>query len=118
MLTKICRPFLLALGCLAVAATGALAEESNSAENTGRELYISYQCWQCHGYEGQGGAAARIATTFYPFEAFAEFLRRPEVMPAYPPNMLDDNELRLIYEYVRSIPAPPLLEDIPELNDD
>ena len=118
MRTKICRPFSLALAGLAVAATGTLAEESKSVQSNGRELYMSYQCWQCHGYEGQGGAAARIATTSYPFEAFARFLRRPNLMPAYPPNLLDDDELRLIYEYVRSIPAPPLLEDIPELKDD
>lgn len=118
MRTRICLPISLALGCLAVAASAALAEESNSADDTGRELYMSYQCWQCHGYEGQGGAAARLATTAYPFEAFANFLRRPNVMPAYPPNLLDDDELRLIYEYVRSIPAPPSLEEIPELKDD
>ena len=118
MRTRIHRSFSLALACLAVAASSALAEESTSTANTGRELYMNYQCWQCHGYEGQGGAAARIATTAYPFEAFAEFLRRPNVMPAYPPNLLDDDELRLIYEYVRSIPAPPSLEEIPELKDD
>ena len=78
---------------------------------------MSYQCWQCHGYQGQGGAAARIASIPYPFEAFAIFLRRPDVMPAYPPNLLGNQELRLIYEYVRSIPAPPALEEIPELKE-
>ena len=36
-------------------------------------------------------------------------------MPAYSPNVLSDEDLRLIYEYVRSIPEPPSLEDIPEL---
>ena len=84
----------------------------------GRELYLSYQCWQCHGYEGQGGAAARIASKAYPFDAFARFVRHPDLMPAYTPGLLSDENLRLIYEYVRSIPVPPLLEDIPELKDD
>ncbi|MFQ5982162.1 MAG: c-type cytochrome [Woeseiaceae bacterium] len=118
MHTRFRRRFFLALGCLAVAAGGVLAKELNSEDKTGRELYISFQCWQCHGYEGQGGAAARIATRSYPFEAFARFLRRPDLMPAYPPNLLDDEELRLIYEYLRSIPAPPPLEDVPELRND
>ena len=90
----------------------------NVHADEGRELYLNYQCWQCHGYEGQGGAAPRIASTPYPFAAFAEFLRRPNVMPAYPPNLLDDAELRLIYDYVISIPAPPRLDEIPELNGD
>ena len=86
--------------------------------NEGRDLYLSYQCWQCHGYEGQGGAAARIASKAYPFDAFARFVRHPDLMPAYTPGLLSDENLRLIYEYVRSIPVPPLLEDIPELKDD
>ena len=111
-----CRSLLLA--SLAFGVTAVLAEALDPALRKGRELYMSYQCWQCHGYVGQGGAAARIATTSYPFKAFAIFVRRPNLMPAYPANLLDDDELRLIYDYVRSIPAPPLLENIPELRDD
>lgn len=94
-----------------------VAQESRQSEMDGRELYMSYQCWQCHGYEGQGGAAARIATTVYPFEAFARFVRHPNLMPAYTPNLLSDEKLHLIYDYVRSIPEPPPLEDIPGLRD-
>ena len=109
------RKIFLASACLVVSSTGVLAEETASSATKGRELYLSFQCWQCHGYEGQGGAAARIANPPYPFEAFAIFVRRPDLMPAYPPNLLDVDELQLIYEYVRSIPAPPLLEDVPEL---
>jgi mono/diheme cytochrome c family protein len=111
MHTKLLRNVFLGLACLATSATSVSADES-------RELYLSYQCWQCHGYEGQGGAAARIASTAYPFDAFAQFVRHPNVMPAYPPNQLSDEQLRLIYEYVRSIPEPPALEDIAELKDD
>lgn len=111
MHTKILRNVFLSLACLAFGAMSAHADE-------GRELYQSYQCWQCHGHEGQGGAAARIASKAYTLDAFARIVRHPDLMPAYPPSMLSDENLRLIYEFVRSIPEPPSLDDIPELRDD
>ena len=83
----------------------------------GRDLYMANQCWQCHGTEGQGGAAVRIAPTLYPFEAFAQFVRHSNLMPAYSPNVLSDDQLRQIFEYVRTMPEPPDLDDIPELSD-
>ena len=90
---------------------------AQDAVEAGRALYDSHQCWQCHGYEGQGGVAGvRIAPTLYPFEAFAQLVRHTNLMPAYSPNVLSDENLRLIWEYVRSIPEPPPLEEIPELN--
>ena len=108
---KFLRNVFLGYALLAFGAVSVHADE-------GRELYLSYQCWQCHGYEGQGGAATRIASKTYPFDAFARLVRHPDLMPAYTPGLLSDENLRLIYEYVRSIPVPPLLEDIPELKDD
>lgn len=98
-------------------AVTATADESDQSKMGGRDLYMTYQCWQCHGYEGQGGAAARLAATDYPFEAFARFVRHPNVMPAYTPNLLSDEKLSRIYEYIRSIPKPPALEDIRALRD-
>ncbi len=115
---KILRDVFLPFACLAFSAAGVLADELVSSDAEGRELYLSYQCWQCHGYEGQGGGAARIASMAYRFDAFARFVRHPNLMPAYPPNQLSDEKLRLIYEYVRSIPEPPPLDDIPALQDD
>ena len=36
--------------------------------DTGKTLYVSVGCWQCHGYEGQGGAAGpRLASRPLPF---------------------------------------------------
>ena len=107
--------FFLAYFLFAFSATGVNAEESASPDEDGRELYLTYQCWQCHGYEAQGGGAARLAAKAYTFDIFARFVRHPNLMPAYPPQLLSDTELRQIYEYVRSIDAPPPLQDIPEL---
>ena len=58
----------------------------------------------------------RLTPMLYPFEAFAQLVRHTNLMPAYSPNVLSDENLRLIWEFVRAIPEPPALEDIPELN--
>jgi len=106
-------PVVYALVVAAIALQGSLTQAEDASD--GAALYKANQCWQCHGYAGQGGPAARIAPTYYPFEIFARFVRHPNLMPAYSPNVLSDQQLRKIYEYVRSIPEPPPLEDIPEL---
>ncbi len=93
------------------------AQESAADASEGQALFESHQCWQCHGYEGQGGVAGlRIAPMIYPLVAFAQLVRHTTLMPAYSPNVLSDEQLEQIYEYLRSIPEPPALEDIPELN--
>ena len=98
-------------------ATAAWSDEPGNDVEEGLALYISQQCWQCHGYEGQGSVAGvRLAPTRLPFEAFARLVRVTNLMPAYSPKVLSDEQLRLIYAYVRSIPEPPPLEEIPELN--
>lgn len=103
--------------CLAFISLIADAERHDQSADAGQELFLRYQCWQCHGYEGQGGGAARVAPTQYPYEAFVRFVRYPNIMPAYTTELLSDDELRSIYEYLRSIPEPPPIEDIPALND-
>ena len=118
--SRIPRPRGLAAGLLLLWTLGAApgwSDEPGSNVEEGLALYISQQCWQCHGYEGQGGVAGvRLAPTLLPFEAFARLVRFTNLMPAYSPKVLSDEQLRLIYAYVRSIPEPPPLEEIPELD--
>jgi mono/diheme cytochrome c family protein len=99
-----------------LAAACAVALPASAQQATDRALFVAYGCYQCHGYEGQGGAAVRIAPSAYPFEAFAAFVRRPpNEMPAYAPAQLGDEDLRAIYRYVRSRPEPQPRADIPLL---
>ena len=71
----------------------AFSQDSEETVREGRALYESQQCWQCHGYEGQGSVAGvRIAPTLYPYEAFALLVRHTNLMPAYSPNVLSDPE--------------------------
>ncbi|MYA31884.1 MAG: cytochrome c [Gammaproteobacteria bacterium] len=120
--SRIPRPRGLAVPVLVLWTLGsalAWSDEPGGDVQQGLALYISQQCWQCHGYEGQGGVAGvRLAPTLLPFEAFARLVRFTNLMPAYSPKVLSDEQLRLIYAYVRSIPEPPPLEEIPELDFD
>ena len=109
---------LIAVAGFGVAPLPSQGADDDTAIAEGRKLYTDYQCWQCHGYEGQGGAAPRLAAVGYPFEAFERFVRFPNVMPAYPPGQLDDDELRRIYDFVQSLPEAPPRTDIPALDID
>jgi len=107
---------LLVLGVAGVVCAG-IAQPQEAADEAGAALFVANGCWQCHGYEGQGGEAVRIAPSAYPFEAFLQFVRRPaNVMPAYSSETLDDTDLRQIYDYVQSRPQPTPIEQIPLLN--
>ena len=86
----------------------------------GEKLYQDFGCHQCHGFLGQGNQAApaipRIAPTSYPFSAFSTLVRTPpRIMPAYSPNILSDAQLRAIYNYMRAIPEPAEVVDVPLL---
>lgn len=77
----------------------------------GEALYIEYGCYQCHGYEGQGGllSGPRIAPDPLPLKAFMEILRRPYgVMPAYSEHVVTDETLTAIHGYLRTIESPAI----------
>lgn len=107
----------LAAACAAGLAV--VVQLPSAAQNSaaGRDRFVEYGCWQCHGYEGQGSVAGpRVAPTLLPYAAFERLVRHPaNVMPAYAPNALPDEILREIYAYVSSVEEPPALEDIPAL---
>jgi mono/diheme cytochrome c family protein len=102
----------LAAGLLFVHAAAA----EPSAEN-GRLLFAKVGCYECHGYQGQGGAAGpRIAPDPLPFDGLAAFVRTSSgAMPPYGVTLLSDQDLADIYAYLQSIPRPPPLADVPLL---
>lgn len=83
--------------------------------DTGKKLWVSAGCWQCHGYEGQGGAAGpRLAARNLPWNGFSAYVRRPaNQMPLYTEKVLPTSDLAHLYAYVQSRPAPP--QNIPLL---
>ena len=107
------------LAAAALASDTLFAQEPMADVSSGKALYDSFQCWQCHGYEGQGGRAGpRLVPTSYPYVVFNQVVRYTNLMPAYSPNELSDAQLKEIYNFVRSLPEPSALEDVIKLNFD
>jgi len=97
-----------------LSSTGAFAA---SAEK-GRVAYGKNGCWQCHGWEGQGGgnAGPRLARTQLPLEALVAFVRGTNgPMPPYSKKVLSDEDLADIYAFISAQPAPPDPKTIPLL---
>lgn len=105
----------LPLVLLAAALPGlALAQ---NAEN-GKRLFVKDGCYECHGYAGQGTVAgARLAPPVLNAQAISRYIRRPAgAMPAFSEKVVSDQDVADIYAYLKTIPAPKPVKDIPLLN--
>ena len=92
------------------------AAPAGNAE-TGKTLFVSYGCYQCHGYEAQGSNATgpRLGPRPIAFAAFSRYVRQPSgQMPPYTSKVVSDADLTNIYAFISSRPAPatnsPLLK--------
>jgi len=83
----------------------------------GKTLFVNNGCYQCHNYEGHGGAAgARIAPNPLPFRAFVAYVRAPRGdMPPYTAKVMAEQDLADVYAYLRSRPRPADVSRIPLL---
>jgi mono/diheme cytochrome c family protein len=84
----------------------------------GERLYAADGCYQCHGRAAQGArpTGPRLARTDLPFDAFAQQLRQPsDLMPPYTRVVMSDKDVADIYAYLKTLPEPPKLADIPIL---
>jgi mono/diheme cytochrome c family protein len=87
----------------------------------GKKIYVTYGCYQCHGYVGQGGSGVlggpRLAPHPLAFEAFTKQLRHPRYeMPPYTEKVASEQDLADIYAFLLSIPPPPPVSSIPLLS--
>ena len=110
----------LALVGLAAAAVAgsALAQDAAPKGDAahGKKIYVDYGCWQCHGYQGQGGAGPKLAPNPLPYEAISRQLRKPRgTMPVYTHVTTPDQDVADIYAYLQSIPKARTVADIPAL---
>lgn len=104
---------------IVLAATVVQAQDNPDGNaRIGQTLYTSYGCYQCHGYEGQGGnAGRRLAPDPLPFAYVLAYVRRPTgQMPPYTEKVVTDKELVDIYAFLRDIRQPPSVESISILN--
>src|SRR5688572_14597630 len=103
----------------AVAQTPAPAAQPSAATvEEGRKLFVSYGCYQCHGYEAQGSSATgpRLGPRPLPYAGFSRYVRRPAgQMPPYTVKTMADAELEKIYAFIQTRPAPKPADSIPLL---
>lgn len=95
---------------------------AQTAAEKGRQDFVTYMCYGCHGFTGQGGqtdVAPRINVDRLSAEAMAAYTRNPGGrMPPYrTEEQIPDEALRNIYAFLKSLPPSPAPEDIPLLND-
>jgi mono/diheme cytochrome c family protein len=89
------------------------------ANDEGRKLYVSYGCYQCHGYEAQGSSATgpRLGPRGLPLAAFVRYVRRPTgQMPLYTEKVLPQADLEKIHAFTQSRPAPKPPAELPLLS--
>ncbi len=84
----------------------------------GKRLFVRDGCYQCHGYAGQGTiAGARLAPPVLNAQGMTRYIRRPAgAMPAFTDKVLSEQEVTDIYAYLKTIPAPKPVKDIPLLD--
>ena len=100
----------LALGSSAALAAGDAAK--------GKENFMKYGCWQCHGTVGQGSPVSgpKLAPEPIPLEAMSSFIRTSRrTMPPYRVEVLPEADLEDIHAYLSSVPKPADYKTIPLL---
>ena len=94
---------------------GAAAPAGNA--ESGKTLYRTKGCAQCHNPEAQGGEAPRLAPISMPFQAFSAYIRRPKgAMPPYLPRVLSDAQAADVYAFLRTGVTRVPASSIPLLN--
>jgi len=99
--------------------TTALRQSSGQAAagnaQAGKDLYLRYSCYACHGYAGHGGAGARLVPMRMTVPSFTAYVRNPRQMPPYTSKVMTDAQLADIWAYIQALPKSPLPKDIPLL---
>jgi mono/diheme cytochrome c family protein len=110
---------LVLMGAAALIFSGTVAAQTaeGNVEN-GKRLFVRDGCWECHGYAGQGSRdGARIANTSLNAQGLIRYVRRPTgAMPAFTEKVATDQELSDIWAYLKSMPAPKPVKEIPLLD--
>jgi mono/diheme cytochrome c family protein len=97
-------------------ASKASSAPSGNAEN-GKRVYVAKGCWECHDYEGQGGAGPRIGPPRLSLTALTAYIRQPKgQMPPYQAKVLSDSDAADIYAFLQSVPKPVPVKSTPLLD--
>ena len=106
---------LAACGFLVGSVATAQTPTSGSAQ-AGKELFLKYSCYACHGYDGHGGAGARLVPLAMTVTRFTAYVHNPRRMPPYTDKVLSDAQLADLFAYIKALPASPPADQIPLLS--
>jgi len=114
---------LMMAGALLVGRVLASAQAPAGNAANGKELFLTYGCYQCHGYSGQNGPGKHLVPMKFGQAAFTAYIRNPvkpnqmDWMPSYSEKVLSNAQAADIYAYIKSLPNAPTAKDIPLLTD-
>jgi mono/diheme cytochrome c family protein len=108
----------IGLAALAAGLVFAQASALAASAEKGKAAFLQHGCWQCHGYQGQGGVTGpKLAPNPIPFDTLSNFVRTTNrQMPPFRKEILSDEDLADIYAYLQSVPKSPDPGSIPLLN--
>ena len=106
---------LLAAGILAC---GAIDAQSAGDAKAGKDLFVKYSCYACHGFSGQNGPGAHLVPMKMTSAGFIAYVRSPRTrqMPSYSAKVLPGGQLGDIYAYIKTLPDSPPAGSIPALD--
>ena len=113
----------ISVGAAAILCAPARAQNAQPTGNAahGKQLFAVDGCYECHGYQGEGGgfAGPKLAPDPLPYSFVLRQLRTPlRAMPVYTSEVLTDSDVADIYAYLRSIPQAKSVASIPMLRCD
>jgi mono/diheme cytochrome c family protein len=104
------------LGACFLLCSAVLAQSNGNVEN-GKRLFVKTGCYECHGFEAQGGVGPRLAPKPFAVAALTAYIRRPAgQMPPYTVKIMSDAEVADIRAFLVTIPEPPGVNRIALLN--
>ena len=115
---KLIYGILAPLAALAILVTSAVGQGNGNAAK-GKQEFMAYSCYACHGFSGQNGPGTRLVPMKMPQVVFTAYVRNPKTkqMPTYSTKVLTDAQLGDIWTYIRTLPDSPKSEDIKLLKD-
>lgn len=101
---------------------GVQAVQAQTAVEKGKQDIVTYMCYGCHGFTGDGGqtdVAPKINVDRLSVDAMIAYVRNPggRMPPYHTEEQIPEQALRDIYAYLKSLPPSPDWQDIPLLND-
>ncbi|HUI81819.1 MAG TPA: cytochrome c [Bryobacteraceae bacterium] len=117
MSNPILRVLMMAFAAL-VAANALEAQSSTGEAKAGKDLFVKYSCYACHGFSGQNGPGARLVPMKMTSTGFINYVRSPRTrqMPSYSAKVLPDGQLGDIYAYIKTLPDSPPASSISALD--